>query len=185
MAKHKPWTDEDDAVLGTVTDAKAAEILGRNKATVNARRRRNGIPAKFGMKGVQKQWSPDQLAMLGVLPDKEVAERTGRNVTAVRSQRWRVGIRGPDATHSPSAALPTWDECVKMEQSDFFTAITAGLSTYLGRRVTHRYLADMTFLSVSRMQKWATAGTAQESLVLSTRHHIWLAARVAKKGSPR
>jgi hypothetical protein len=183
MGKRKPWTTEEEAVLGTVTDALAAELLGRNKATITARRIRNGIPAKFGAKGIQKPWTADQLAMLGVLPDKDVATRTGRNVTAVISQRQRLGIRGTDATYSPSPALPTWDECLTMEQSAFFDAIISGLSTYLGRRVTHQYLAEMTHFSLSRVQKWATSGTAQEPLALSTRHHMWLAARAARKGS--
>ena len=91
MARRK-WTTEQDALLGTMTDAALAKLLGVHKQTIKARRWRLGIAPSRPRPRVAG-WTPDQEALLGTLPDEEVANHLGCAVYRVRQRRRQRGSR--------------------------------------------------------------------------------------------
>lgn len=181
MAKRKPWTEEEESLLGTDTDAAVAEILCRNKPQISARRLKLGIPAFCVEKSVQIAWTEDEISLLGTDSDEEVARQLGRTRFSVMAARQRLGIAASEVRSNFSISIPPWGACAAMPQDKFFKTIIAAMTEFTGRRVTHKALADKCYYSLSRVQKWATAGTAQEPLSLAIRHHFWLAAKDTKK----
>lgn len=179
--KRKPWAASEDAVLGTMPDAAAAKLLGRKPNTVSQRRIRKQIPAFAQTKGRQRAWTPEEIHLLGTMSDSELAAKIGRTATAVAYRRDSHGIPGHSTHKLPAARVLAWREAEKLDQSDFFRAITKSLSEYLGTKFTLGMLARATYLSESRMQKWAAPGSGREPLTAANRHHIWLAAREVRK----
>jgi hypothetical protein len=84
------------------------------------------------------------------------------------------------AAYAELPPLAEWQRARELPQSEFFTAALFALSERIGRRAKYRDLAELTHYSLSRVQKWATAGTAQEPLAITVRHHIWLAVTYAE-----
>jgi hypothetical protein len=80
---HRPWTKEEDAQLGTLSDRAVAEKIGRTFGAVRARR------IAFGLQdpSVRPRWTPAEDRMLGTAPDSEVAGRLQRTISAVKSRR--------------------------------------------------------------------------------------------------
>jgi len=181
MAKRKPWTEEEESLLGMDTDAAVAEILGRNKPQISARRLKLVIPAFCIEKSLQTAWAEDEISLLGTDSDEEVARQLGRTRFSVMAARQRLGIAASSVRSNFSNNLPPWGECAKMPQDKFFKTIIAAMEEFTGRRTTYQALADRCFYSLSRVQKWATSGTAQEPLSITARHHFWLAAKDTKK----
>lgn len=77
----RPWTREDDAMLGTAPDAKLVDVLQRTRAAISKRRSVLGIPPFI------RRWTAEEDALLAVLQDAEVAKRTGRSRGAVKFRR--------------------------------------------------------------------------------------------------
>src|SRR5947207_2686656 len=61
--KYRPWTREEEALLGTATDPVIAARLGRQRATIAARRHKLGIkPAVFVPPNT---WTAEEESLLG------------------------------------------------------------------------------------------------------------------------
>lgn len=86
----KPWTDAEDALLGTMSDGKLGDKLGRSEQGVFTRRRRLDIPP-FKSTAARK-WTKRELAMLGKLPDGKLAAKIGVKRNHVIKTRKRLGI---------------------------------------------------------------------------------------------
>jgi hypothetical protein len=87
------FTPEEDALLGTATDAEIAKRIGRHPSSVQARRLklglRHGSPRK---KRKKRPWTPEEDALLGTASDTEIAVRLGRHVAVVCIRRQKMGI---------------------------------------------------------------------------------------------
>lgn len=92
---HKPWTAEEIALLGNMSDASVAVRTGRKKNSVKHKRRRLEItPFGFepGTYPERKRWTEKEIALLGTMPDSDVSSKTGRTLNAVREKRLSLRI---------------------------------------------------------------------------------------------
>ena len=87
------WSDEDRALLGTISDKAVGEALGLPVHVVVYKRRSLGIEAS-----VLEPWRDDEIRLLGTNIDSEVARTLGRSLSSVRTKRLRLGI--PPCTSS-------------------------------------------------------------------------------------
>ena len=67
----RPWTAEEDALLGTRSDRALARNLGRTVKAVQNRRQLKGVR-------LMKKWRPEDDKILGTRPDRQVAMLLGR-----------------------------------------------------------------------------------------------------------
>lgn len=84
-----PWTEEEEALVGTDTDGAIAEQLGRTPMAVRNKRRAMGI-APF--REYRHEWTDDELALLGAMSDAVVAEMLGLTRLTVLKKRQDLGI---------------------------------------------------------------------------------------------
>src|SRR5207245_7275324 len=91
--KYGPWTQEEDALLGSASDPQIAARIGRRAATVAARRKKLGIP--HAPVTPNNAWSASEDALLGTAKDAEVAHRLERPIGGVRGRRKKRGIKSP------------------------------------------------------------------------------------------
>src|SRR5581483_11332512 len=96
----RPWTAEEEALLGTMTDRDVGVRTGRSPATVYARRAELGIPSfrRHAPLTRPRPWAPAEEALLGTMPDPELARRLGRQPMSVFYRRRQLRIpayRGP------------------------------------------------------------------------------------------
>jgi hypothetical protein len=92
----KPWTADEEKLLGSMADESLAKKLGRTVKGVEARRIGRRIP-KFA--GRRHYWKPEDDKLLGVLPDEEVAKRLGATVVSVQVRRFKLGRLKPFSKH--------------------------------------------------------------------------------------
>lgn len=86
-----PWTAEDLALLGKLTDKEVAVRLGVTVTTVARRRQELGIPpSRPWANGIQ--WTEEMVELLGTATDAEVAMRYGISPYSVFRKRTRLGI---------------------------------------------------------------------------------------------
>ena len=83
----RPWSTEDEALLGTDSDNVIAGRLKRTTVSVSKRRRFRGIPHYE-----DREWSQQDDALLGTSTDRQVAEELGRSTRHVRERRRKQGI---------------------------------------------------------------------------------------------
>src|SRR5437879_8678683 len=76
----RPWTRDEEALLGTMRDGELAKKLKRTLSCVRTRRNEK---TKVRFIRTPKRWTARQLRMLGRLPDVKVARRTGRFLASV------------------------------------------------------------------------------------------------------
>lgn len=70
-----PWTPDEDALIGTDTDARvAAKLPGRSTVAVKLRRHRLGIGGRGRAK---RPWTDAEIALLGTMPDGQLAAQLG------------------------------------------------------------------------------------------------------------
>jgi hypothetical protein len=93
-AAGRPFTPEEDVLLGAMTDKAVAEQLGRDQKTIQARRVRLGIPSfrKHAPVSPRRTWTAGDDALLGTRPDPEVAERLGCTPGVVVYRRRTLGV---------------------------------------------------------------------------------------------
>lgn len=174
------WTEHEEKLLGSMPDADLARQLGVKIMTVGTRRRALGVaPFHVNKSNLLTKWGKDELALLGKMPDAAVALRVNKSANTVSAMRVRRGI-APYERHSVrwKRAFLTWDKAVAMSAPDFFRSLQERYAQVGEGKLTHRKLAGLSLYSLSRVQKWFTAGTAQEPLTITTRHHLWLIARL-------
>src|SRR5437667_73218 len=80
----RPWTREEEKLLGTRSDKQVAQLLKRHINTVGTRRRQLNIPHFIGR---NRDWTVAEERLLGTMPDKELAHRLGRTLYSIRSKR--------------------------------------------------------------------------------------------------
>ena len=85
---HHGYTPEEDRLLGTMSDVRVAEVLGRTKNSVRKRRVRLGIRPS-----ARRAWDSDEDALLGRYADSEVARRLCRSYGSVQARRLKLGIK--------------------------------------------------------------------------------------------
>lgn len=86
-----PWSPEDLALLGQVSDHEVARLLGLCATTVRLKRVKLGIPP-FQERPEPIAWTPERLARLGRCPDSQLAEEFGISTAAVLRKRTQLGI---------------------------------------------------------------------------------------------
>jgi len=86
--KPREWTEDEIAVLGSVSDRQASRILGIGRLTIANKRDELGIE-EFDR---SRQWTADEIALLGTMEDKEVAEILGIGSNAVLFKRKELEI---------------------------------------------------------------------------------------------
>jgi hypothetical protein len=79
------WTEKEDSVLGTATDAEIAKKIRRTLGAVRARRATLGIPSLGAF--YPRPWTPQEEALLGTMPDRLLAKKLKRKTTAVEYRR--------------------------------------------------------------------------------------------------
>jgi hypothetical protein len=85
------WTADEETLLGTITDATAAERLGRSRDSVRYRRVALGIsPARPNAPPLV--WTAKMDAQLGTATDTAIGKRIGRSKLAVSRRRRKLGI---------------------------------------------------------------------------------------------
>jgi len=84
-SKRRPWTAEEDQLLGTKPDRILARRFDRSVVAVTARRRLKHI--RF-----IKVWRPEDDQILGTRPDRQVAMLLGRSLSNVAGRRRKLGI---------------------------------------------------------------------------------------------
>lgn len=85
----RPWTPEDEKLLGTMPDREVASLLKRSKRAVTLRRRLKGIAYT---NPALRPWSASELEMVGRLSDPEIARRTGHPLASVGKKRRELGF---------------------------------------------------------------------------------------------
>jgi hypothetical protein len=170
----RKWSSADIALLGKMSDREVAEITGRSIAAVYTARRERGIAG-----AEQTRWLPKHLDMLGKAPDGEIAELVGCSLATVFQKRCELGI-APYKRHKPRNPVGNrWTEFGALPQHEFIAGIQRILSEHWGRKAVYQDIATITLYSLSRIQKWATSGSAQEPMAITVRHHIWAATMLA------
>jgi hypothetical protein len=89
--KFRPWTEKEESLLGTATDAQIGAIIGREAATIAAHRHLRGIPRAPYVP--YNGWTPKEDRFLGKLEDAEVARRLNRPLGGVRGRRRFLRIK--------------------------------------------------------------------------------------------
>lgn len=94
----RPWTKEEDALLGTDIDSAVARRLGVAKSSVAIRRQILGISTyQESLRGRKVEARPSPLPaeawpLLGTIPDLEIARRYALSTYLVRQCRRKLGI---------------------------------------------------------------------------------------------
>ena len=87
------FTEEIDALLGTMSDLRIAKKVGCSRVTVTKRRLALGINSTRGQEARKYASVLDSFVdLLGTLPDSEIAERVGCSRELVRQRRKEAGI---------------------------------------------------------------------------------------------
>lgn len=94
----EPWTDADEAMLGTASDRLVAQKMGRTHKAVETHRLALGIPPHTP---VRRTWTKRELALLGKMPDAEVARRLKISRRCVLRTRRRFGIPCSSPINTP------------------------------------------------------------------------------------
>jgi hypothetical protein len=79
------WTKREDALLGTMPDARLAKRLHRSVSAIGARRHLKRI-------SLRRIWTPAEDKLLGARPDSQIAARLKLSTSSVAERRRRVGI---------------------------------------------------------------------------------------------
>lgn len=88
---HRPWTEKEVALLGTVPDLELARRLNRTKGSIVDKRNQLRI-YRYRNRPGYGAWKGIEDALLGKFADSEVARRLGRPKRVVRRRRNKLGI---------------------------------------------------------------------------------------------
>ena len=80
-----PWTADELALLGKLSDNQVARRIGRSQGTVTAKRSKLGIPG-FSQRN-PTIWTAAQLQLLELNDDLRVAQVTGKLIGEVKAKR--------------------------------------------------------------------------------------------------
>lgn len=162
-------TPDQLKMIGTAADRVIAKKLGVSTSFISQKRVAMGMAS-----AVKKSTFPkEHIPLLGTDTDRAIAEKIGYSTITVWKKRTELKIpKFQKAPKQEGTAAPclSWGDIKQLPQGSLFAALKA-----MHPGLTHKQLGEMTGYSLSRIQKWMTAGTAQEPLSLSIRHHIYLA----------
>lgn len=99
MPRGPAWTSEEQALLGTMTDAALGEQLGRTSFAVEHQRRLRGIKPHTPPKG--RKWKAKELKLLGTMSDAALAEKLGVTRKHVIETRQRHGVECHSVKNRP------------------------------------------------------------------------------------
>lgn len=85
--QHRYWTDDDDALLGTVTDEAAALVIGRTVTAVTRRRRELGIRKLADRRGKSVSFTADMDAVIAAYTTAQAARMLGVGRKAIATRR--------------------------------------------------------------------------------------------------
>lgn len=89
---NRPWTEEENKMLGRMPDREVARLTARSLESVQLRRSRRGI-APFD--ALLRRWTPAEERLLGTMTDEEVAKTLNRGLDGVRIRRQKLKIPLP------------------------------------------------------------------------------------------
>lgn len=130
------WSEEEDALLGTMPDKPLAKKLGRSVEAVCARRHEKRI-------SLRRKWRPDEERRLGTLPDAQVAKLLQRDQASVTERRRRLGI-------------PSFEEKQRSAVEQKLTAMSDVTIARLMRR-SHRLVRRRATPGRTRPPRWTVA----------------------------
>lgn len=131
--------------------------------------------------GVERYQAGLTVAYLIKLAEKTAGDgrKFTRTVAAV-PEGWLVSIRrvtDKPLTHQ-HVDKAAWGYVKALPQGDVFKALCAIAKG--GEPLTHKRLSELTGYHPNRISHWLTAGSAQEPMADSIRHHLWLAVKHGK-----
>ncbi len=157
-ARHK-WTDEENALLGTDSDAKIAKILGLKLHEVFDQRRRLGIPRPV------RHWTEAECKLLGTASDVEIARQTGRTEHSVRHKRDELGV--------PSLRTEWTEEELALLGTASDPAIARKIGCKTSAVVQHKAACNLEFPAPSATgPRKMTPGWARTPTARSPRHWV-------------
>jgi hypothetical protein len=123
---HRPWTPEEDAMLGTDSDKNIAHRLGRHPGLVSRRRAELGIPRKRDTlrQPRTRPWAAEELSVLGTAPDADVGSKLGRSLNSVNEQRRKLGLRSKN--HPQAGGWTPAEEVALGKDADAKVAVNLG-----------------------------------------------------------
>ncbi|MFM9270978.1 hypothetical protein ACJ7V3_12035 [Halomonas elongata] len=171
----RTWTPEEDKLLGTASDADIARKIGATQPQVKFRRTQLGIPSFTGV-SPKKIILPDEaITLLGKLTDDHIARRYGASKSSVQRKRAELGIPAfRESLYSTKPHFIPWEDAKHLSQRAFFDELSRVWESRFGIPLTYKTLSDLTFWSISRLQKWFTPGSAQQKLQMPVRHHLYV-----------
>jgi len=169
------WTKEQLALLGTDTDANIGVRVGKKTMTVAQARIKRSIPSFNSQCREKDTWKDvGAVRILGTAPDADIARKLGITTMSVLHARRRRRI--PVYSVNPSIS---WDDVSGISQPDFYLKLVE----ICGGSLTYKTLAEMCYVSHSRVQKWFAPGSGQDVLSMQMRHHLFLACLSQQSGS--
>jgi hypothetical protein len=89
-SKHRKWTAEEDALLGTISDEEIAKRTRHPLRSVRVRRAFLGIANPSPP--VRPPYTPEEDAWLGKETDQQVTLRLGRSLSSIKNRRHLLKI---------------------------------------------------------------------------------------------
>lgn len=83
----RPWTNAEEALLGTMTDEELAKKLDRSKIGIGVRRQRLNVPI---FAPLRQPWSAADDALFRKFSNGEIVRRLGRTLSSVQNRRFRL-----------------------------------------------------------------------------------------------
>ena len=170
------WTAERITALGTKSDTALSIEFKTSKKTVREKRVSLGIKPFYEPSNMNP-WTEHEIELLGKAVDHDVGIRIGRHRSSVAAMRKQLGIPAFQRQRRPQDDFFFgWENFALLPQHKVFEALKKHYGYIFGSELTYPLLSLESFHSVSRLQKWFTAGSAQQPLGVEKRHHFWLLA---------
>jgi hypothetical protein len=128
------WPPSDIALLGTMTDLEASQIIGvSHKAAASKRLRMNILP--YTPQVPEIEWTDEMLETLGKLSDKAIARRFGISYVTVSVKRQALKINTPFPSSAPTRWTPDMVELLgTMSDVDFAQQFHIANSTFVTKK---------------------------------------------------
>jgi hypothetical protein len=94
LAAGRPWTAEEETLLGSILDREVTAWIGPYPSTVANRRIELGIPSyrRHAPTSPRRDWTSAENSLLGSMPDPELAAQLGCTPIMVFCRRRKLGI---------------------------------------------------------------------------------------------
>lgn len=170
------WTmAEIDSVIRLRNAGKSISDIAKE-----LRRTEPGVQLKISRMGLgdnSDEWDIEHLKLLWEMRSAGTLA-IQRKLKELGSERTSLAIRKMlSKERAKREVFGDWQEAEAMSQPEFYKSMKVEFSQCTGNELTYKLLSEISFYSLSRIQKWFTPGSAQEPLIKSTRHHFWLLAK--------